>query len=64
MTQNELKKQLEALHETCKAIITDGGVFVDTALYAYLCSAEYCLQLAALHSNEYFELTEQEGDHE
>ena len=64
MTQSEMKNQLETLHDTCKSLIKDYGVFTDTALYAYLCSAEYCLELATLHSTEYVELTEQEDDHE
>lgn len=64
MTQSEMKKQLETLHDACKSLIKDHGVFTDTALYAYLCGAEYCLELATLHSSEYIELTEQEGGHE
>lgn len=64
MTQSEMKKQLEALHDACNSLINDHGVFVDTALYAYLRSAEYCLLMATVQSKDYIELTEQEGGHE
>lgn len=64
MTQTEMKKQLETLHDTCNSLINDYGLLSDTALYKYLCSVEYCLQMAVLHSREYIDLTEQEGDHD
>ena len=57
MTQKEFKKQLETLDETCNSLINDHGVFVDTALYAYLRSAEYCLMMATTESKDYFEPT-------
>lgn len=64
MTQNEMKKQLETLHDTCKSLTHDKKVQIGSALYAYLRSASFCLLLAIDHCDEYYDPTEQEGDHE
>lgn len=63
MTQDEMKKKLEALHEECTQVIQLKEVFIDTALYAYLRSAEYCLMMATMQSKDIINLDGEEVQH-
>lgn len=55
MTQEEVKKKIQDIEVGLHNLIIDGGVMPDTALYAYLNSAEYLMTLAVIHSREYNE---------
>lgn len=55
MTQEELKKKLQDIEIGLHTLIMDGGVMYDTALYAYMSTAEYALSTASMHTREFNE---------
>lgn len=55
MTQEELKNKLAELEESVRHVIMSNGVTTEKALYGFLCTARFGLQLAIMHADEYEE---------
>lgn len=53
MSKEEFKDQLMSLHDKTHALLMSNGVFSDTALYAFLASADSVIIYAIMHIEEY-----------
>lgn len=55
MTQEEFNLKIQDIASEVHDLVMDGGVMVDSAIYAFLHQAEYALELAVIHTREYNE---------